>query len=137
MALVRMTGLIALSVVATTVQASARPLPAAKPDMPPGQKQPRRDNAPVLTAQQNKIKQDVVLVIGPSTSAWSDPASRRDLDGSGPKPLAADFATVGIRPAFERTRPNELRGVSAVSPPVQGTRSWLVARYPHAPPSEG
>jgi hypothetical protein len=137
MSLARMTGLIALSVVATTVQANARPVPAAKPSAPSRQEGPRPNHGvPACKTQQQDNKQELILVIAPSTSAWSDPAARCDLDGSGLEPVAHEGTVDDVVPAFEHARIGQVEDHSVAGPPVQTTRPWLAARYPHAPPRQ-
>jgi len=140
MSLVRMTGLIALSVAATTLQADARPLPAEKPDSPARKEHPGRDTLPVCKPEQQSDKRELILVIAPTTSAWSESGHRCDLDGSGSKPTvdqpSLNEFTVSTSSRPELIPAGRVLELTAFRLHVQVTRPWLAARYPHAPPCE-
>jgi hypothetical protein len=133
MSLVRIAVMIALSVAATTLQASARPAPSDKSDAPATpQKQPHRGNIPVCKAEKTSDKHKLMLVLAPSTSAWSDPA-QRDLSG-GPKP-AAEPAIVNTAGLFlAPIHSAQTQDLGTFRPRAEAMRCWMAARYPHAPP---
>jgi hypothetical protein len=134
MRLARMTGLIALSVVATTCQASARLVPPA-PRPAEDAKHSKPVIPPPLQADRSPNKSELILVIAPTTSALNDPGTRADLDGSGPAP-APNKAIQTLYPVEVPTDTGRADLVYPARPAIQATRAWLTARYPHAPPHE-
>lgn len=135
MFLARMTGLIALSVAATTLQANARPVP--KPPVPAKPEQPKPANPQIPEVDRTNNKQELILVLAPTTSAWSESGNDHHLDGSG-SPPAPNKATVGAgQSTFDPAEIRQARDLRLVQPPIQIARAWLAARYPHAPPQEG
>ncbi len=135
MSLMRMAGLIGFSVAATTFQANARPALLETPQNPARQQSPARNTQPYRELEQQRPKRELILVIAPQTSAWSDSAERLLLDESRPGPDIEPML-VSIPPAdFGPTMAPHALESGAADRPVQATRAWLMARYPHAPPA--
>lgn len=132
MLLARMTGLIALSVAATTLQASARLTPPApRPADQPKQSKPFVPPPP--QAERNQNKPELILVISPTTSALNDPDACAQFGGSGPAP-APNEAIHTIYSVVIPTDTRRAEDLVPARPAVQTTHPWLAARYPHAPP---
>lgn len=126
MSLFRLAGLIALPLMATTLQASARPAAAAE------DQRPSKPAAPAPKVSERPVDSRPVLEIAPSTDALSDHCPRLFEGGKPLPPLDLPADSISAR------RPcaaNLLRIAEPPAAPIQATRPWLVARYPHGPPA--
>lgn len=138
MSLVRVAGLMSLSVIATTLQASVRALPAEAATPATRQNVPVPHHDPSeRQATRPAEKRELVLVISPSMSAWNDADARALLDGAGPEPGLHEIAPGGLPFAYGQA---DIRQMVVTAgefyPGAQTTRAWLAARYPHAPPQQ-
>lgn len=134
MSVIRVAGLISLPLLATTLQVSARPAPT-----PTEERAPAPENqAPVPAAPQAHQRQDrpvLLLEIAPNTQVWDSCGLRMELDGPGQDHQPLESCFVQVRPVAAPMRAgSDCRLNSASNLHMQAAKSWLVARYPNAPP---
>ncbi|MEP0844919.1 MAG: hypothetical protein HRF43_19635 [Phycisphaerae bacterium] len=153
MSLVRMAGLIALPLVATTLQAHTRPAEAARPSKSPSSHPEKRPvggrshpgfGMGILPARENRHNSDQasaqgdnpesILVLTPNLNAWGGTGHANPWTGGGPEPQTVQHVQAGPRPLDHSVSADQAFKTNTRLARPGTTRPWLTARYPHAPP---